>query len=96
MSKITVNEELIDKLANLSKLALSKEEKLKLIPNIQGILDQMQILDKIDLSDVEPMHTIAPHNLSLRDDSPENPLPKNDALKNAPQTDGQYFKVKKK
>ena len=49
--KIDKNE--IEKIADLARLDLTEEEKIKYAKNLSDVLDYMKILDEVDISGVE-------------------------------------------
>jgi len=58
-----------------------------------SVLKYIAMLDELDTSDIEPMaHAIEISNV-FRDDQLLESLPRDQALSNAPQTDGNYFLV---
>jgi len=81
--------------AKLARLALSEEQLTKLAPQLAAILGYVEQISKIDMTGVQPMaHALPLHNI-FREDIVEPSLPLQEVLKNAPQTDGPFFKVPK-
>jgi len=81
--------------AKLARLALREDQLVKYAPQLGAILQYIEQINKIDKSGVEPMaHALPLHNV-LREDVVEPSLPLEEVLKNAPQTDGPFFKVPK-
>ena len=81
--------------AKLARLALREDQLVKIAPQLGAILQYIEQINKIDKSGVEPMaHALPLHNV-LREDVVEPSLPLEEVLKNAPQTDGRFFKVPK-
>lgn len=81
--------------AKLARLAMSEQELEKLTRQLEGILEYVAKLEKVDVSNVEPMaHALPLYNV-LRDDVVEPSLPLDKVLQNAPETDGPFFKVPK-
>jgi aspartyl-tRNA(Asn)/glutamyl-tRNA(Gln) amidotransferase subunit C len=81
--------------AKLSRLALSEAQLQKYAGQLETILEYVAKLRQADVSGVEPMaHAIPLHNV-LRDDEVEPSLPTDQVLKNAPETEGPFFKVPK-
>ncbi len=81
--------------AKLARLALPEERLAKLAPQLAAILGYVEQISKVDMSGVEPMaHALPLHNV-LREDIVQPSLPLEEVLKNAPQTDGPFFKVPK-
>ena len=50
-------------------------------------------LNELDLRDTEPLVYMGEETNVLRDDKPEDPLSRSEALANAPDADNMYFKV---
>jgi aspartyl-tRNA(Asn)/glutamyl-tRNA(Gln) amidotransferase subunit C len=83
----------VEKTALLARLKLSEAEIEMFTGQLSGLLDYVSILNEVDTADVEPMaHAVAVSNV-FREDEPTPSLPREDALANAPQTDGSYFLV---
>ncbi|MAX39110.1 Asp-tRNA(Asn)/Glu-tRNA(Gln) amidotransferase subunit GatC [Gimesia sp.] len=81
------------KVASLSRLKLSEKEVTALGEQMGSVLKYIAMLDELDTSDIEPMaHAIEISNV-FRDDQLQESLPRDQALSNAPQTDGNYFLV---
>ena len=81
--------------AKLARLALSEEELARFGPQLESILAYIDKLAEVDTSNVEPMaHALPLHNVFC-EDVIEPSLPLEEVLKNAPQTDGPFFKVPK-
>ncbi|MEZ6047832.1 MAG: Asp-tRNA(Asn)/Glu-tRNA(Gln) amidotransferase subunit GatC [Planctomycetaceae bacterium] len=83
----------VTKVATLSRLALSEEESAQMLQHLGQILGYFEILQEVDTENVEPMaHAIELHNVFREDEILES-LPREEALANAPKTDGKYFLV---
>lgn len=81
--------------AKLSRLALSEEQAHRYTTQLESILEYVAKIGAVDVSGVEPMaHALPLHNV-LRDDAPTSPLPIDQVLQNAPESDGPFFKVPK-
>lgn len=97
--KITQKE--VQYVADLAHLELSAEERKKMETDLNAILEYVDHLSEVDTSAVEPMaqvQGIAAQNAApdpLRADELRPCLPREVALKNAPQTDGSFFRVPK-
>ena len=80
-------------IATLARLKLSDVELDNLTNQMTIILDYVRMLDEVDTSEVEPMaHAVEQTNV-FHEDEPHESLPREEALSNAPKTDGQYFLV---
>ena len=91
--KITPDE--VDYVAALGRLALSQEEKMKYMGQLDDILKYMDTLSAVPTDDVEPMAGPVELFTPLRDDTVNPSLLVADALANAPATDGSNFLVPK-
>lgn len=82
--------------ANLARLQLSDEEAEGLQKDMNKILGYIETLNELDTSDVEPLdHVTEITASSFRKDVAKEPLSHEDALKNAPDADSDYFRVPK-
>ncbi len=79
--------------AHLARLDFTEAEKETFTSQLNEILIYMDILNKIDTSDVAPMtHAISLTN-ALRDDVKRESIGTDRALANAPEEAGDFFKV---
>ncbi|MCF3109315.1 Asp-tRNA(Asn)/Glu-tRNA(Gln) amidotransferase subunit GatC [Niabella sp. CC-SYL272] len=90
-----VNESLINKLAHLSKLSFSQEEQLEFRGDLEKMIGFVEKLNELDLKDVEPLMHMSEEINVLRDDEVKGSITREEALLNAPATDGVFFKVPK-
>ncbi len=81
-------------IARLAKLGLTEAEVNNMSEQLSNILKNFEILNKVDTTGVLP--TAQPNTLTnvLKDDVIKPSLSQDDVLANAPQRDGDYFKVK--
>ncbi|MBI1309966.1 Asp-tRNA(Asn)/Glu-tRNA(Gln) amidotransferase subunit GatC [bacterium] len=90
---VELSNEDVRKVASLARLKLSDAEIEHFAQQLGGVLQYVHVLDELDVSDIEPMaHAVDISNV-LRDDETTPSLPREDALANAPKTDGRYFLV---
>ncbi len=79
--------------AGLAWLALTDEEVERLTGELDAILEAVGVVSELDLADVPPTS----HPLDLvnvwDEDVPREPLPLEDVLANAPDTDDGLFRV---
>jgi aspartyl-tRNA(Asn)/glutamyl-tRNA(Gln) amidotransferase subunit C len=79
--------------AELARLALTEDELERLGGQLNAILDAVGKVSELDLADVPPTS----HPLDLAnvwaDDEPRPSLPSEDALANAPEREGGFFRV---
>src|SRR5829696_8882168 len=90
-----VDDALIEKLAQLSMLQFNETEKKEIRNDLQKMIGFIDKLQELDTTGVEPlMHMTGEVNV-LRADVPGNMLKQEEALKNAPHHNNQYFMVPK-
>ena len=90
---MSIGPETVRHIAKLARIKVDDEEVSKFSEQFSRILEFFNELDKIDVSDVEPMYHVIPLENVLRDDEPSQPLSVEDALKNAPEKKDKYFKA---
>lgn len=90
-----VDKQLIDKLAGLAKLEFSADECAAIERNLSDMLNFVDKLNEVDITGVEPLVYVNPSTNVLRPDEPHMEITKEEALKNAPLADSDYFKVPK-
>jgi aspartyl-tRNA(Asn)/glutamyl-tRNA(Gln) amidotransferase subunit C len=88
-----INDEMISKLSDLAKLEFSSTQRDKIRSDLNNILHFVEKLQKVDTEGVEPLIYMNEDVNVLRDDVAEKTITKEEALKNAPQKDSDYFKV---
>ncbi len=93
--QMEVNDELIDKLANLARLEFNAEEKEEIKEDLRKMIGFIDKLNELDTTGVEPLLHMSDNVNILRDDEVEGQVSREDALKNAPLHDEQFFKVPK-
>ena len=79
--------------ARLARLALTDEEVERLTEELGAIVDAVSVVAELDLADVPPTS----HPLDLvnvwDEDEPRESLPLDDVFANAPERDGDHFRV---
>ncbi len=92
-SKITVDDKLIDDLSRLAKLQFDKQSSEKMKEDLDTILSFVEKLSEVNTDDVDPLIFMSEEVNVLREDAIANEVSQENALKNAPQKDSDYFKV---
>jgi aspartyl-tRNA(Asn)/glutamyl-tRNA(Gln) amidotransferase subunit C len=89
-----LNKEQVLHIARLAKLGLTQDEVEKMSEQLSNILENFEILNKVDTDNVPP--TAQPNALTnvLKEDIVKPSMSQDDVLANAPQRDGDYIKVK--
>jgi len=93
MCSVAISKEEIEHIAVLCRIELTPEETGELSEQLSHILEQFQVLEEVDTTGVE----VNSHSMELqsvmREDDVLLCLDKEDVLANAPQREGDYFKV---
>ena len=81
--------------ARLARLALSPEEEERFAAQLAHVLEYIERLSAVDVSGVEPLSFAGDEEagLPLREDEPQQSLPREKVLAQAPQHDSQAFVV---
>jgi aspartyl-tRNA(Asn)/glutamyl-tRNA(Gln) amidotransferase subunit C len=88
-----LNRDDVAKVALLGRLKLSSEELDRFTLQLARVLEYVDVLSEVDTQNVEPMaHAVELTNV-FRGDVEQPCLPRDEALANAPKTDGRFFLV---
>jgi aspartyl-tRNA(Asn)/glutamyl-tRNA(Gln) amidotransferase subunit C len=90
-----IDRNLILRLENLTRLELNDEERLKLQGSLNNILRMVDKLNELNTEGVEPLVYVNEDFSPLREDIICHELTQKEALQNAPNHNGTYFKVPK-
>ena len=90
---MAIDREQLLHVAHLARLELREGEAERLEGQLNDILEAVSKVSELDLTDVPPTsHPLEVVNI-WGDDDPEPCLPVEEALANAPQREGDFFKV---
>jgi aspartyl-tRNA(Asn)/glutamyl-tRNA(Gln) amidotransferase subunit C len=90
-----VNDALINNLSELARLEFSPEERAGIRTDLQRMIQFVEKLGELDTSGVTPLLHMSSERDVLREDRLQPSITREEALINAPATDGVYFKVPK-
>lgn len=91
----TIDPNLVRHIGKLSRIELTQEQVPLFGRQLASILDYFGKLQELDTTGVEPLaHAVEVFNV-LADDVPHRSLTAEEALANAPQRDGDFFRVPK-
>ena len=91
--KITA--ELVDYLAGLSRLEVQEGERQAMTAELERILAYMDVLNRLDTQEVEPMSHVFPVKNVLREDEMIPSQDRAELLAGSPAPDGEAFLVPK-
>ncbi len=92
---MSISREEVRHIAKLARLSFTEAEEEILSQDMSKILDYVSTLNEVDTSNVEPMTHVHDLAHAVRPDSVQERITHEDALKNAPDADGEYFRVPK-
>lgn len=90
-----VNTELVNNIAHLARLYFTEDEKKEIEKDLQRMISFVEKLNEIDTTDVQPLQHMSTALNVLREDEIKGSVSRSEALRNAPVTDGVFFKVPK-
>ena len=81
-------------IALLARLGLTEAEVNRLKEQLSNILENFEVLQQVDTTDIPPTAQSIPLQNVLRDDEVVASLTPDEILANAPQQEGGFFKVR--
>jgi aspartyl-tRNA(Asn)/glutamyl-tRNA(Gln) amidotransferase subunit C len=90
-----IDDQIIDKISRLAYLEFGEEEKEKIRQDLEQILTFVEKLRELDTENVEPLVYLSDKTDVLREDRMISTLSTEEALLNAPEKSGRFFKVPK-
>ena len=93
--KMKVDKKLVDKVARLANLEFDESGKEKMVSDMDKIISFIDKIEELDTKSIQPLVYMSEETNVLRSDEVGEHNTKEDALKNAPQKDSDYFKVPK-
>jgi aspartyl-tRNA(Asn)/glutamyl-tRNA(Gln) amidotransferase subunit C len=92
---MSVDQATVRRIARLARIAVDEQEIPHLQSEINAILSFVDELSSVDVEGVEPMTSVIPMTLPMRDDVVTDGEIAPKVLANAPLTEGGYFLVPK-
>lgn len=90
-----IDSKLVEHIAGLSRLSLSKMEKDAMVGDLGRILAYVEKLNELDISGVEPTSHVLDLLNVLREDRARPSVSVDEALSNAPDRSGNFYRVPK-
>jgi aspartyl-tRNA(Asn)/glutamyl-tRNA(Gln) amidotransferase subunit C len=90
-----IDRALLDKIAHLARLDFDEKDAEKMMQDMTAIVDWVEKLKEVNTDGVEPLTTMSFEVNVLREDKVKEHMPHEEALKNAPKKDDQFFRVPK-
>jgi aspartyl-tRNA(Asn)/glutamyl-tRNA(Gln) amidotransferase subunit C len=89
-----LSREEVQHIALLARLGVTDAELERFREQLSNILENFEILQQVDTSNVPPTTQSIPLQNVTKDDEVAPSLPPDDVLANAPQREGEFFRVK--
>lgn len=90
-----VTNEKVDQLATLCRLTFEGEAKESIRKDLENILEMCEKLNEVDTTGVDPLIYMSSNVNVLREDVVKQEITHEEALKNAPKKDSDFFRVPK-
>lgn len=92
---MNIDKATLQKIAHLSRLEIRPENEEKMLKDLTSIVSFVEQLNQVKTDGVEPLTTMSQEVNSFRPDEVKPHLSREDGLRNAPSTDGEFFLVPK-
>ena len=91
--KATLSADDVRAIADLARLELSDADVTQYQKQLSDILGYFQKLEELDTSHIDPTSSVFPLTNVMREDKPTDPLSVDEVVANAPDSDGEQFRV---
>ena len=92
---MSVDADTVRRIAHLARIAVTDEEVAPLQGELNAILAFVEQLCEVNVEGVEPMTSVTPMKMKMRDDAVTDGNIADDIVKNAPASEGHFFLVPK-
>jgi len=92
---MSVDAATVRRIAHLARIAVAEDEVEHLRSEINAILAFVEQLDEVDVTGIEPMTSVTPMAMKKRADIVTDGEIAEDIVRNAPQTEDNFFLVPK-
>lgn len=90
-----ITNETVEHIAHLARLEFEGDDKEAIRSDLERIVNFMEKLQEVDTENVEPLVFMSHEINRLREDKAEVKITQEQALKNAPKKDSDYFRIPK-
>ena len=90
-----VDEATVRRIARLARIKITDEEAKGLKGELNGILNWVEQLGEVDTENVEPMTSVVPIKLKMREDVVNDGEKADDVTANAPMSEDDFYVVPK-
>ena len=92
---MSVDANTVRRIAHLARIAVADEEVAPLQGELNAILAFVEQLSEVNVEGVEPMTSVTPMKMKMRDDAVTDGNIADDIVKNAPASEDHFFLVPK-
>jgi aspartyl-tRNA(Asn)/glutamyl-tRNA(Gln) amidotransferase subunit C len=92
---MSVDADTVRRIAHLARIAVAEEEIEHLKGELNAILSWVEQLGEVNVKDVEPMTSVTPMQMKMREDDVTDGGIAEDIVKNAPVSEDNFFLVPK-
>lgn len=92
---MNIDKKIVDEVAHLARLEFDEKSKEEIIGDMNRMLSFVDKLNELDTTNVEPLIYMTDEVNVMRDDEPVVTITQEEALKNAPKRDSDYYKAPK-
>ncbi len=90
-----IDAKMVDDLAHLARLQFNEAEKEAILTDLQKMVAFVEKLQEVDTTGIEPLLHISDAENVLREDIVQGSISREEALRNSPVKDSEFFKVPK-
>lgn len=90
-----ITEEMVDHIAHLARLEFEGDKKLAIQQDMEKIISFMNKLNEVPTENIEPLIFMNETFNNLREDVAVETITHEQALRNAPKKDSDYFRIPK-
>jgi aspartyl-tRNA(Asn)/glutamyl-tRNA(Gln) amidotransferase subunit C len=90
-----ISEETVDHIAHLARLQFEGDAKKAIQQDMENIVSFMDTLSEVDTEGIEPLIFMSDEVNVLREDVAVETVTHEEALRNAPKKDSDYFRIPK-
>jgi len=94
-NRMSVDISTVKRVAHLARIAVNEDEAERMTGELNAILGFVEQLNEVDIEGVEPMTSVTPMKMRLREDAVTDGNIANAVVANAPVTEDNFFVVPK-
>jgi len=92
---MSVDTDTVKRVAKLARIAVDEEDVERMTGELNAILGFVEQLNEVDVANVEPMTSVIPMTMKMREDEVTDGSKAEDIVANSPNTGDHFFLVPK-